>query len=38
VEEKGNSLEEEMRNMFLILAIQISNKLSEIADLSLNKD
>lgn len=36
VEERGNSLEEKMKNMFLILAVQISNKLSEIADISLD--
>ncbi|MFV8356002.1 hypothetical protein ACNQGB_07465 [Flavobacterium sp. XS1P32] len=33
--EKGNNLEEKMKNMFLILAVQISNKLSEIALKSL---
>ncbi len=37
VDEKGNSVEEKMKNMFLILAAEMSNKLSEIALISLEK-
>ena len=31
VEEKGDSVEEKMKNMFLVLSADISNKLSDIA-------
>jgi hypothetical protein len=38
VEEKGNSVEEKMKNMFLILAANMSNKLSKIALNILDND